>query len=303
MLFRRLRGDAVLTRDPILRAHRFTNAYRAADRVTQFLISEVVGKTEREDDLVFRVLLFKTFNRIETWRALERAIGTVTWREFNSHAYVSALTSVRDGGEPIYSNAYMMPNPPLGQAMKHENHLALLERIMRDGTCLRILAAKNLEGLYRILLDVPSFGRFLAFQYAIDLNYSDYFSFPESQFVVAGPGALSGIRKCFSDADDLEPTDVIRVMSELAEREFQRLGLRFPSLWGRPLQLIDCQNLFCEVDKYARVAHPELDGGAGRTRIKQRYAISKGPLPEFVFPRRWELSPTLSFGNVSRITI
>lgn len=32
------------------------------------------------------------------------------------------------------------------------------------------------------------------------------------------------------------------------------LGLRFRSLAGRRLKLIDCQNLFCEVDKYARVA-------------------------------------------------
>ena len=30
--------------------------------------------------------------------------------------------------------------------------------------------------------------------------------------------------------------------------------VEFRDLWGRPLQLIGCQNLFCEVDKYARVA-------------------------------------------------
>ena len=37
------------------------------------------------------------------------------------------------------------------------------------------------------------------------------------------------------------------------------------------MQLIDCQNLFCEVDKYARHAHPEVRGISGRTRIKQSY--------------------------------
>ena len=30
------------TSDPILRRHRFTNCYRAADRVSQFLISQVI---------------------------------------------------------------------------------------------------------------------------------------------------------------------------------------------------------------------------------------------------------------------
>ena len=45
-------------------------------------------------------------------------------------------------------------------------------------------------------------------------------------------------------------------MAENQEDEFARRGIEFQTLWGRPLQLIDCQNLFCEVDKYARVYHP-----------------------------------------------
>ena len=35
---------------------------------------------------------------------------------------------------------------------------------------------------------------------------------------------------------------------------------RSAGLRGRRLQLIDCQNLFCEVDKYAVVAHPGVRG-------------------------------------------
>src|SRR5665213_109406 len=52
---------------------------------------------------------------------------------------------------------------------------------------------------------------------------------------------------------------------KLGHYQFSRLGLKFRSLFGRPLQLIDCQNLFCEVDKYARYAHPEVIGVTGRT--------------------------------------
>src|SRR5258707_9985183 len=44
---------------------------------------------------------------------------------------------------------------------------------------------------------------------------------------------------------------------------------------SRRLQLIDCQNLFCEVDKYARVAHPNIAGRTGRTRIKQKFRMSQ----------------------------
>jgi len=74
-------------------------------------------------------------------------------------------------------------------------------------------------------------------------------------FVVPGPGAKDGIRKCFRDTGHLTEADIIRLMADVHEEQFARLGLRFRSLWGRRLQLIDCQNLFCEVSKYARCVH------------------------------------------------
>ena len=54
--------------------------------------------------------------------------------------------------------------------------------------------------------------------------------------------------------------EVIRYMVDSQEEHFDRLGLAFNGLRGRRLQLIDCQNLFCEVYKYARVAHPDVRG-------------------------------------------
>ena len=76
--------------------------------------------------------------------------------------------------------------------------------------------------------------------------------------------------------------------AERAEAEFSRLDLRFQSLWGRPLQLIDCQNVFCEVSKYARVAHPEVTGESDRTRIKQKYTLRPAPIPQW-YPPKWGL--------------
>jgi hypothetical protein len=61
MFFRRLAGaPPPWTDDPVLCAHRFTNAYRASDRVSQFLINEVIyGAPVDERSTVLRVLLFK----------------------------------------------------------------------------------------------------------------------------------------------------------------------------------------------------------------------------------------------------
>jgi hypothetical protein len=110
-------------------------------------------------------------------------------------------------------------------------------------------------------------------------------------FVVAGPGARDGIRKCFFESAGLADEDLIRIVAERAQEEFDRLQLPFRDLWGRPLQLIDCQNLFCEVDKYSRVVHPEYRGISKRNRIKQRFVPANRRLPPQWYPPKWGLQP------------
>ena len=60
----RLRHSALpWTKDEVIAAHRFTNVFRAADRVSQYLITEVhaTDASAAPTDLVFRTLLFKIF--------------------------------------------------------------------------------------------------------------------------------------------------------------------------------------------------------------------------------------------------
>ena len=129
-------------------------------------------------------------------------------------------------------------------------------------------------------------GDFLGYQFLTDLNYGQLLNFSEMDFVIPGPGAASGLRKCFAKTGGLSDADLIRLVTESQELEFERRGLTFKGLWGRPLQLIDCQNLFCEIDKYARIMHPEFTLPNGRTRIKQNYRRSKEPLRVW-YPPKW----------------
>jgi hypothetical protein len=280
------------TDDPVLLKHRFTNAYRASDRVSQYLIRNVLYKGEQtHEEIFFRALLFKFFNRIETWESIEKQVGAPTWKGFDLERYARVLDGMMRSGKTVYSAAYIMPSPPFGSARKHRNHLQLLEHMMRDGAAGRVAAARSLRDVFEIIRGYPSLGDFLAFQFTIDLNYSALIDFSEMEFVVAGPGAKDGIRKCFADTAGLDEAAVIRGVADVAEREFDRLGLSFPTLWGRPLQLIDCQNLFCEVDKYARVVHPEAQGMSGRTRIKQNFSPNSTSLPQW-YPPKWRLDPS-----------
>jgi len=294
MYYRRL-GDPVgpWTDDLILREYRFTNTFRAADRVSQYLIREVQYREDRSqapDEVFFRTMLFKLFNRIETWERLEQELGPVSWQSARFEAMSELLDGLIEAGRRVYSAAYIMPSPAFGHRRKHANHLAMLAKMMDDGLPGSLARASSMHSAYELILDYPGLGPFLAFQYTIDLNYSTLLNFDEGDFVVAGPGALDGIAKCFKKANSLKSADIIHAMVERQGEEFARLGLDFMGLFGRRLQPIDCQNLFCEISKYARVAHPDASGSSGRTRIKQRYqaADALAPVSPY-FPPKWKL--------------
>ena len=293
-MFYRRHSDPVgpWTSDAILQSYRFTNVYRAIDRVSQYLIAEVQAREDRPQaprELFFRTMLFKIFNRIETWEALEDRFGPLEWRRLDLAKIDQALEELRLRGRKIYSAAYIMPSPALGHARKHSNHLALLKQMMEDRLPERVRQGPSLRSVYELILRYPGLGPFLAFQYTIDLNYSCMLDFEESEFVVAGPGALDGISKCFADADGTAE-EIIHWVTDRQDAEFRRLGLDFPGLFGRRLQPIDCQNLFCEISKYARAAHPDIGGIANRTRIKQSYRQNARPIPKPMFPERWRIN-------------
>lgn len=288
--FARLAGEAApWTDDPVISQYRFTNAYRAADRVSQDLIRVIASGPQAAEDVVLRVLLYRFFNKPTTWSALESSLGQpVQWQSFSEEPLASVLDGMLARGERVYSAAYIVPPPPFGAERKHRNHLRLVEHMMRDGLARRLSTASSLGGVFELLASYPSLGPFLAYQLTVDLNYTNVIDFDEDDFVVAGPGARSGIAKCFPGAT-LAAEDIIRWMVDTQEEQLEALGLDFEPLFGRRLKLIDCQNLFCETDKYARVMHPNFAGRGGRTKIKQQFAAA-GPLEVPMFPTKWGLA-------------
>jgi hypothetical protein len=295
VFFRRLANEPrPWTDDPIVSFYKFTNAYRASDRVSQYLIRRVIYRRDLPSsgtDILFRIMLFKLFNKIETWELLEREFGAVKFSEYRFERYDKVLSRAMASGKRIYSAAYIMPpgRSAFGHAAKHQNHLRLLESMIAKRLPMQLARASSMQQAFELLRAYPTIGDFLAYQFVTDINYSELTDFSETDFVVPGPGARDGIRKCFADFGGLNEAELIRLVTDIQEREFERLGLKFSSLWGRQLQLIDCQNLFCEVDKYARVAHPTIAGLSGRTRIKQKFLPTLTPIRPW-YPPKWGIN-------------
>ena len=293
VFFRKLSGQpAPWTNDPVIARHKFTNAYRASDRVSQFLINSVMYQGEQSpDEVFFRTILFKLFNKIETWQLLESSLGEIRYCEYSFETFDQILTDALKAGTKIYSGAYIMPSgrSAFGHTHKHRNHLKLLERMMDDEVSRKVADAPTMARAFEILRSYPSIGDFLAYQFVTDLNYGAMTNFSEMEFVVPGPGALDGIKKCFDDLGGLNEAEIVKMVTERQEREFERLGLTFGTLGDRHLQLIDCQNLFCEVSKYARVKHPDARGINDRARIKQLYRPSATPI-DYWYPPKWGIN-------------
>lgn len=278
-------GDAVLSR------HRFTNAFRASDRVSQYLIGEVIYTGDQDvAEVFFRTVLFRLFNKVATWVRLDVAHGPLRVETFSVDAFDRTLTHAAAGGDRLYSAAYITPPvAAFGSGRKHRDHLRLVGHMLDARLAERVASAATMREAFGLLRECPGIGDFLAYQLITDLNYSNGLAFSEMEFVQAGPGARSGIRKCFADLGDFGDADVIRWVADTQAEQFDRRGIEPIGLWGRPLQLIDCQNLFCEVDKYARVVHPDAVGRGSRSRIKQRFAPT-GPMSRPWFPPKWGIN-------------
>jgi hypothetical protein len=296
MFERRIAGEpGPWTDDPILGEFKFCNVFRAADRVSQYMIRDVCyhGEPCTDDDRLFQITAFRTFSKTATWRTVRDILGRYPILEdLADGAFTNALDQARQSNGGLYTGAFILcATDAYGQSSKHRNHVELFRHMfLHDQLGTRLLEAKSLRAIYGLLHGYPLMGDFMSYQTTIDLNYSPLLYFSENEFTQAGPGALRGIKKCFEDLGDYTPAEIVLWMTDRQDEEFARLGLPFGGLWGRPLHAIDCQGLFCETDKYCREAAPEL--ASARKRIKARFTPTPEPVHLF-FPPKWGINGQL----------
>lgn len=300
---RRVAGEpGPWTDDPILREYKFCNAYRAADRVSQYMIRHVCYHDEpcTDEDRLFQITAFRTFSKTGTWRAVRDLLGRYpVLDDVANGSFGNALDQARQRNGGLYTGAFILcATDAYGQPAKHRNHVELFRHMfLHDRLGATLLDARSLREVYNLLHGYPLMGDFMSYQTTIDLNYSALIDFSENDFTQPGPGALRGIKKVFQDPGEYTPAETVLWMTERQHHEFARLGLPFTGLWGRPLHAIDCQGLFCETDKYCRQAAPEL--ASGRKRIKARFTPAREPIRLF-FPPKWDINNKLPTQPVLR---
>ncbi len=227
------------TDDLILREFKFCNVFRAADRVSQYMIRDVCYHDEpcTAEDRLFQITAFRTFSKTVTWTTVRDILGRYpVLDDLADGSFGQALDTARQRNGGLYTGAFILcATDAYGQQAKHRNHIELFRHMfLHDKLGAMLLDARSLREVYQLLHAFPLMGDFMSYQTAIDLNYSSLLDFSENDFTQAGPGALRGIRKCFQNPGDYTPADIVLWMTERQEHEFARLGLPFAGLWAGP---------------------------------------------------------------------
>jgi hypothetical protein len=288
------------TMDGMLNKYKLTNVYRACDRVSQYLIREVIYHPEAAhfsaEDTLLRILVFKVFNKPDTWQYLEEQLGEpLTIANYNPLRFKQWLLELKEV-QAIFNGAYIMagshqayPN----QRSKHGVWLEIIQQEFIEGAVLsKIAAAQSFQEVYQLLRNCSLIGGFLAYQYAIDFNYSEVIDFSENSFTKAGIGAQRGIQKCFEMEPRYSYEDYVKYTQDHSEELRKRYGYTdFVPLFGRKMTLVDYQSGFCETDKILRVKLPELN--LKQRRIKQIYKPSSSKPIQYFFPPKWGINQYL----------
>ena len=239
IFWKKINGEnAPWTNDKILQEYKFCNSYRVNDRVSQYLLKNVIynGKKYSNEDMLFRILLFKLFNKESTWELLINNFEDVTLKTFSMEEYSKVLEEAILNGVKIYNDAYIScANKAFGYDRKHDNHLALLNKMFKEDRIQeKIIKCKTMEEAFNIIKSYSLIGNFMSYQLVTDINYSEVVDWKEDEFTVVGPGSRRGIKKCFIDKGNMTDEDIIKYMYKHQDIEFKRLKMEFKRISNRP---------------------------------------------------------------------
>ncbi|KAI0343194.1 hypothetical protein BDW22DRAFT_1248935 [Trametopsis cervina] len=288
---KRLAGEsAPWTDDPILAKYPFTNVFRVLDRNTQYILRNVIRQGIQDlNETFFRVLLFRTFNKIETWEYLEEELGPLTWSSFDVRKYEDALDNAPG---TIYHGAYIIPSPNLGYDRNHRNHLRMIETMMAvDRLPEELSKLRHLRDVHGRIQMYQSMGDFIAMQLVLDLNMMPQYSWSEDEWVALGPGSQACLEKMFGKEIRGHELSAIRFIRDNQHSWFTHCNIRpheIPRLHtSRPagLTMVDIEHALCECEKYSRGKFPDIKGK--RTNVGKRTFVPRGDPVTADIPDNW----------------
>jgi hypothetical protein len=243
------------TKDPVLAKYKFTNIHRKDDRVSRWIIENVIKPNAQRQDLWFILLITRIINWPPTLQFLiDRDVLFQAAEEFNPVEFSTAVEEFKSRGNKVYSGAYMVY--PTKMDPGGVKSLAIAKHIIKPATSLsyeidHILFSltPNIERFVKELATSFGISSFMAGQVAADLTYCDQLGAAEDIFTYApiGPGSSRGLNYLHDRTPFAawNQQDFNRELVNIRDKIIDEVGID-------DLTLHDVQNVMCEYSKYCR---------------------------------------------------
>lgn len=278
-----LKKDPPWTNDEVLRDFRFTNIRREHDKETKWVIEHITSNPELSyEDKLLNVILFRLYNKHETAELISMPFKFSETPNWNPEWYRSLFeAALIDDPKWVFFTAafHTIGMKNTLRRVTGENYapmriLKFIKILIGEGLVDDIKACTNQQGVYQTLLNYNGIGRFLAYQFYVDMTYIDDFPFSENEFTVAGPGCIMGLNYLFEDRDGMSYEECLFWLRDNLDRLFiEELGKDWDAkrvFWDLPeedrcFNVMSLENCFCELSKYIRAKD-----GTGRPRKRYK---------------------------------
>lgn len=246
------------TTDPVLQKYKFTNIRRRDDRVSRWVIEQVINPqvAARDRDLWFTLLVTRLINWPPALTELILAgVLPCAPEEFDARLFVEVLEDRKARGLKVYSGAYMLyptmrdPGGRKSEAVARHIIGDVVERA--DNIRFALRGGEGVEHSVERVVNALSacFGisTFMAGQVAADLTYSGLKFSDLYSYAPRGPGSQRGLNYLLNRAPHALWTQeafnaTLKTINQHIRRDLRIIDLT----------LHDVQNVMCEYSKYAR---------------------------------------------------
>jgi len=170
----------------------FCNVFRKQDKVTKWIIKNIIENYALDDNLWKKIILARRISKIEPMQALLSVNG------FDDLAQGQKfLHQYAESGLPISTNAFVIgiPDPTLG-TNKIDYTFNLIDFYEEQGLPLLLDDSDSVQEVTEWLQCAPNMGGFMSYEVATDFTYVDRYLHGASDLLTwanPGPGCLRGI--------------------------------------------------------------------------------------------------------------
>jgi hypothetical protein len=237
------------TRDPILAQYKFTNARRAWDFTSQWLIKNWYKPHSQEQSSGIAAAFARFFCYVPTLQLVGYPSRHVSLWLSNAN---KTLTHAANRGEKVFTSAYIIGGVRAGEK-KVDWVIRKYLTPVHETTLLRGPWMGAIDELHEELRQFPGWGDFMTQEVMLDLMYTqvlcDKRVDDKRMYGFAGPGAMRGLKwiNGFRPENREHAQDLMLQLWSKARDDKQLL----PELRGT-LTVHDIEFNLCEFDKYSR---------------------------------------------------